>query len=428
MNILLIGGGGREHAIAWKLAQSPRLNNFFIAPGNAGTAKLGTNLPLRVPGSSADPTEIDSFISDAVAQAIGCRADLVIVAPDDPLAWGLVDRLQEAGIPAFGPTARAAEIEASKGFAKALMSRYGIAAAQGRSFDSLERAQRHLRDMAPPFVVKADGLAAGKGVTVAPTREEALGALSAIMTDQTFGRAGERVVIEEFLEGNELSVHAFSDGSFFSMMPFSRDHKRAFDGDAGPNTGGMGVVCPPPGLNRALADAIETDVVAPTIKALADEGRPFKGVLYPGLMLTGDGPRVLEFNARFGDPEAEALLPLLETDLIDIIEAVIYERLAGLDVRWSDRASVAVIMASGGYPDAYATGYPIEGLSSADSDAQVFLAAAKDDDGRTVTSGGRVLAVVAQGSTLDEARDRAYDNVQRISFEKAHYRTDIGAV
>ena len=428
MNILLIGGGGREHAIAWKLSQSPRLSELFTAPGNAGTAQLGVNLPLKIPSSSAAEDEIEVFLDEAVARARECRADLVFVAPDDPLAWGLVDRLEEAGIAAFGPSREAAEIEFSKGFSKALMGRYGIPTAGGRSFDSVERARRHLEEAEPPFVVKADGLAAGKGVTVAPTREQALSALFSIMTDRSFGRAGERVVIEEFMAGVEVSVHAFADGKTFSMMPFTRDHKRAFDNDQGPNTGGMGVIAPVPELDGQLGATIEDKIVAAALAALASEGRTFKGVLYPGVMLTEQGPRAFECNARLGDPEAQVLMSLLETDLVDIVEAVIYSRLADLEVQWSNRAVAAVVMASAGYPGSYATGIPIAGLDAVDSGVNVFFAGVSGEPGGLVTSGGRVLSVVASSPTLEEAVSIAYDNVARIAFEGAQFRTDIGAV
>ncbi|HET9201418.1 MAG TPA: phosphoribosylamine--glycine ligase [Dehalococcoidia bacterium] len=427
MNVLLIGGGGREHAIAWKLSQSPRLSELFTAPGNAGTARFGVNLPLRVPGSAADDDQVEAFLDEAVARARECRADVVFVAPDDPLAWGLVDRLNDAGIAAFGATKEAAEIEASKGFAKALMGRYGIPSAAGRSFDSVERARRHLEEAEPPFVVKADGLAAGKGVTVAPTREKALAALFSIMADRTFGRSGERVVIEEFMPGRELSVHAFSDGQTFAMMPFTRDHKRVFDDDQGPNTGGMGVVAPVPEVDKRLAAMIEGDIVSATLEALATEGRVFKGVLYPGVMLTEQGPRVFECNARLGDPEAQALMPLLQTDLLDVIEAVIYGRLSQLTLEWSQKAVVAVVMASGGYPGSYTTGAPISGLETLDEGVLAFFAGVAQDGDALRTSGGRVLTVVATADSAAEARAIAYDNVARVTFEGAHFRTDIGA-
>jgi phosphoribosylamine--glycine ligase len=427
MNVLLIGGGGREHAVAWKLAQSPRLSELFTAPGNAGTMKFGVNLPLRVPGSAADEDEVETFLDQAVALARECHADVVFVAPDDPLAWGLVDRLSEAGIAAFGPARESAEIEASKGFSKALMGRYGIPSAAGRSFDSVERARRHLEEAEPPFVVKADGLAAGKGVTVAPTREKALAALFSIMADRTFGRAGERVVIEEFMPGRELSVHAFADGQTFAMMPFTRDHKRVFDDDQGPNTGGMGVVTPVPEVDERLAGVIAEEIVGPTLAALASEGRAFKGVLYPGVMLTEQGPKVFEINARLGDPEAQVLMPLLETDLLDVVEAVIYGRLSQLDLEWSKKAVVAVVMASGGYPGVYKTGAPIKGLESLDEGVLAFFAGVSKDNGDLRTSGGRVLTIVAMGDTAEQARALAYDNVARVSFERAHFRRDIGA-
>ncbi|MDA0700655.1 MAG: phosphoribosylamine--glycine ligase, partial [bacterium] len=417
MNVLLIGGGGREHAIAWKLAQSPRLTRLWIAPGNPGTAEFGENVDVKA-------TDLEGIV--ALAERV--RADLVVVGPEDPLAAGLVDRLTEHGIPAFGPSGAAAQLEASKAFAKALMERAGIATASSSTFDDAARATAYVHDLAHRVVVKADGLAAGKGVTVCDDVEQAVAAIDAAMRDRAFGAAGARVVIEERMFGRETSAHAFTDGVTVRHMPFSCDHKPIFDGDRGPNTGGMGVYSPPGWLPDAVAEAIRRDVTERTVRAMAEAGTPSRGVIYPGMMLTATGPRVVEFNARFGDPEAEVLLPRLRSDLLDIFDAVAHGRLAEVPVEWSDEATVGVMMVSTGYPGTYPSGAPIEGIGDVDEDVQVFMAGtARDDAGRLVTTGGRVLCVVAGGATVAEARERAYDNVRRISFEGAHYRTDIAA-
>jgi phosphoribosylamine---glycine ligase len=418
MNLLLLGSGGREHAIAWKLVQSPRLSKLWIAPGNAGTAELGEN----VEGVSiADPAAVRDL-------ATRLRADLVIVAPDDPLAAGVVDVLTAEGIPAFGPTRAAAEIEWSKSYAKQLMNDAGIATAASATFDDPDAAEAYVRSLDHPVVVKSDGLALGKGVTVCDNTEQAIAAIEAAMRSGAFGASGARVVIEERMYGRETSAHAFSDGLTVRHMPFSCDHKPVFDGDRGPNTGGMGVYSPPDWLDDATAERIRCEVTGRIAQALANAGRPFRGVIYPGMMVTAEGPRVVEFNARFGDPETEVLLPKLRTDLLDICDAVAHSRLADIEVEWDDAASVGVVMASPGYPGDYLRGLPIEGLDAVDDDVQVFLAgAAHDDRGQLVTAGGRVLCVVARGASMTEARERAYDNVRRIRFEGAHYRTDIGS-
>ncbi|MGE3856134.1 MAG: phosphoribosylamine--glycine ligase [Dehalococcoidia bacterium] len=417
MNVLLIGSGGREHAIAWKLAQSPRLSKLWIAPGNPGTADFGEN--VEVPAS-----DLDGLV--ALAQRI--RADLVVVGPEDPLAAGLVDRLEAAGIPAFGPSAAAAQLEASKAFAKALMQRAGIATSSSATFEVADRAKAYVRDAGHQVVVKADGLAAGKGVTVCDDASQAEAAIDAAMRDRAFGAAGARVVIEERMFGRETSAHAFTDGVTVRHMPFSCDHKPVFDGDRGPNTGGMGVYSPPRWLPDHLAEAIRRDVTERTVHAMAEAGTPYRGIIYPGMMLTPSGPRVVEFNSRFGDPETEVLLPRLRSDLLDIFDAVAHGRLADVPVEWSDEATVGVMMVSPGYPADYPKGAPIEGIEAVDEDVQVFIAgAARDAAGRLVTAGGRVLCVVASGATVAEARERAYDNVARIHFEGAHYRTDIAA-
>ena len=418
LNVLLLGGGGREHAIAWKLAQSPRFGSLWTAPGNAGTTAYGENL--------GDVAASDPEAVLAAAERLG--VDLVVVGPEDPLAAGIADRLAAEGIPVFGPSRAGAEIEASKSFAKELMADAGIATAHAVVFDDADAATHYVRRFGGEFVVKADGLAAGKGVTVCDTVDEALAAIDEAMVGGAFGEAGRRVLIEERLRGRETSAHAFTDGVTVAHMPFSCDHKPVFDGDRGPNTGGMGVYSPPGWLDDAAARAIEREVTERAVRALRDSGREYRGVLYPGMMLTADGPRVIEFNCRFGDPEAQALLPRLRSDLLEICEAVAAGRLVDVAVECDGAATVGVVMASGGYPGGYETGLPIRGGEDVDADVQLFLAGAQHaEDGTLVTAGGRVLCVVASALTLGEARERAYDNVARISFEGAHYRTDIGA-
>ncbi|MEX2446169.1 MAG: phosphoribosylamine--glycine ligase [Dehalococcoidia bacterium] len=417
MNVLLLGGGGREHAIAWRIAQSPRLSKLWAAPGNAGTAEYGENVEVAA-------TDLDAV----VATAERVRADLVIVGPEDPLAAGVVDRLEAVGVPVFGPSAGAAQIEASKAFAKQIMRDAGVATSASATFEDAEEAKAYVRAAPHQVVVKADGLAAGKGVTVCDDVEQAEAAIDAAMRDRAFGTAGARVVIEERMYGRETSAHAFTDGVTVRHMPFSCDHKPALDGDRGPNTGGIGAYSPPGWLPSTVAEAVQRDVTERTVRALAEAGHPFRGVLYPGLMVTADGPRVVEFNARFGDPETEVLLPRLRSDLLEICDAVAHGRLAEVPVEWDEAATVGVMMVAPGYPGAYPKGAPISGIEDVDADVRVFLAGAgRDDRGRLVTAGGRVLCVVATGATVAEARTRAYDNVARISFEGAHYRTDIAA-
>ena len=417
MNVLLLGSGGREHAIAWKLAQSPKLSKLWIAPGNAGMEQLGELVDVKV-------MDFDGV----VALAERAHADLVIVGPEDPLAAGIADRLTDAGFRVFGPTAAAARLEGSKDFANQLMANAGIATSRSQTFDDPDAAKRYVRDCDYQVVIKADGLAAGKGVTVCNDATEAEAAIDRIMVDRAFGEAGVRVVVEERMFGRETSAHAFTDGLTVRHMPFSCDHKPVFDGNVGPNTGGMGVYSPPGWLDDATSEEIRQDVTERVVRAMADAGNPYAGVIYPGIMVTSNGPRVVEFNGRFGDPETEVLLPKLRTDLLEICDAVADGRLSEVPVEWDDVATVGVMIASGGYPGAYETGRPISGLDAIDDDVRVFIAGAKHDaGGRIVTSGGRVLCVVARGASIDEARAHAYDNVARISFEGAHYRTDIGA-
>ncbi len=417
MRVLLVGSGAREHTIAWKLTQSPLLSQLFVAPGNAGTASVAENLPIAA-----------NDIEALAAAARDRRIDLVVVGPEEPLAHGLVDRLAVVGIPAFGPSRAAAEIESSKVFSKGLMKRHGIPTAAFGTFDSFDQAAAFIRAQQRPLVVKADGLAAGKGAVVTTSTDEALAALEEMMVRGAFGDAGRRVVVEERLQGPEVTAHAFTDGRGVVSMPLSCDHKPVFDGDRGPNTGGMGAYSPPGWLDPATEEWIAEHVTRATVQAMLEEGRPYRGVLYPGILVTDKGPQVLEYNCRFGDPETQVLLPRLKTDLLEVLLAVVNNRLEGTLVEWSDEACVAVAMASGGYPGSYETGFPIEGLDEVDPDVQVFHAGTKRrEDGAVVTAGGRVLTVVATGATLAEAREKAYRNVERIRFQGVHYRRDIGA-
>ncbi len=416
MRVLVIGGGGREHALVWKLSQSERVSRLFCAPGNAGMAALATCVPLAA-------TDVTGVVAFAREQAV----DFVVVAPDDPLAKGMVDALEEAGIAAFGPTARAAEIESSKVFSKTLMSKYGIQTAAWRAFDSADAAIAYIHEQGAPIVVKADGLALGKGVVVAETEAQAVAAVRDMMENKRFQEAGTRIVIEEYMQGPEVTVLAFTDGHTVIPMPPSRDHKRAFDGNTGKNTGGMGAIAPAPGYTPDMARLCMDTIFLPTIRAMAAEGRPFRGVLYFGLMLTPGGPRVVEYNARLGDPETQAVLMLLESDLLDILLAARNGTLADTPVKWRDQASCCVVLASGGYPDEYRSGLAISPLPEDTENRVVFHAGTgRDETGALVTTGGRVLGVTARAATLDEAIAQAYDGVGAISFAGAFYRRDIG--
>ena len=412
MNILVIGSGGREHALYWKLSESPQTEQIYAIPGNPG---MGASVAIALDDHAA----ILRFVKE---HEIG----LVVVGPEVPLMNGLVDELEAAGIRAFGPRANAAEIEGSKSFAKDLMKKYGIPTARYEVFTAAEPARAYIRQEGAPIVVKADGLAAGKGVIVAMTEQEALDAVDAIMEDHSFGDAGARVVIEEFMEGEEASLLAFTDGTTIRPMISAQDHKRAYDGDRGPNTGGMGTYAPAPVMTPEMTERAVEEILKPTIAAMAKEGRVYRGCLYLGLMVTADGPKVVEFNARFGDPETQVVLPLLDSDLVAIMCACADGTLADVPIHWKDGAAVCVVLASGGYPGHYEKGQEIHGLADAEAmGALVFHAGTAMKDGKLVTNGGRVLGVVGRGADISSAVDAAYAAATKISFKDAYYRKDI---
>jgi phosphoribosylamine--glycine ligase len=413
---MVIGGGAREHTLVWKLSQSSDVGEIYVTPGNAGTGLIANNLDIK-------PAELEPLAQAAQER----RIDLTVVGPEAPLAEGIVDLFQRYGLPVFGPTKEATKIESSKVFATELMQRYGIPCARSRSFSSFVEAKDYVKNQQPPIVVKADGLAAGKGTIMANSTAEALAALSEIMEKRIFGKAGDKVLVEECLMGKEVSLLAFTDGRTVVPMVPACDYKRVFDGDEGPNTGGMGSYSPPGFFDVEMIDRVNDTILKPTVQAMAEEDKPYKGVLYAGIMLTEDGPKALEFNARFGDPETQAMLPLLKSDLVDIMLAVIDERLDRIEIKWSNEACVGVVMASGGYPDSYKTGFPVEGLDKIDDDILVFHAGTKVSDSKICTDGGRVLTVAATGRNIAEARDRVYTNIPSIHFEGCQYRNDIGA-
>ncbi|MBI3744456.1 MAG: phosphoribosylamine--glycine ligase [Chloroflexi bacterium] len=414
MKVLVIGSGAREHALAWKLSKSPRVKAVYAAPGNAGTALLGENLPVA--------GEDLRGLSDAVQAK---HIDLVVVGPEGPLAAGAVDHFRKLGVPVFGPSQKAAQLESSKAFAKGIMRKYGIPCARGETFESFDAAKKFVEAAPKPPVVKADGLAAGKGVMVPATKQEAIAALQDAMVKGIFGPAGKRVVLEECLDGVEASVFAFSDGEHVMTTIPACDYKRVNDGDQGPNTVGMGSYSPPEFLSDDMIKRIHERVMVATVRAMASEGIPYTGVLYAGLMVSKDDFKVIEFNSRLGDPETQVILPRLESDLLDVIEAVIAGRLDRVSMKWTSQPCVGVVMASGGYPGNYVKGKPISGLDDVDDDVQVFHAGTKLQGGVPVTDGGRVLTVSAIGKDMRGAMAKAYDNVRRIRFEGAHYRKDI---
>lgn len=418
MKILMVGGGGREHALIRKLKQSGRVDEIICTPGNGGISYDAKCFNVAA-------TDIDGITALAKSESV----DLVFVAPDDPLAMGMVDALEKEGIRAFGPKANAALIESSKVFSKKLMKKYGIPTADYEVFDNADKAVDYIKAKNKyPVVIKADGLALGKGVIIAQTRQEAENAVNSIMNDKIFGASGSSIVVEEFLTGPEVSVLSFTDGECIKPMVSSMDHKRAFDGDKGPNTGGMGAISPNPYYTDETAAECMEKIFLPTIRAMKKEGRAFKGCLYFGLMLTKDGPKVIEYNARFGDPEAQAVLPRLETPLIDIIDAVIDDRLCDIDIKWKSECCACVVMASGGYPAEYKKGFEITGLDNNGQlgGTEIYHAGTAVKDGKLVTSGGRVLGVTATGESVNDALSKAYDAAEKIKFENVHYRKDIG--
>jgi phosphoribosylamine--glycine ligase len=416
VKILVIGSGGREHALAWKLKQSPAVDRIFCAPGNAGTAGIAEN--LAIPAN--DLSQLRHFAKQNVV-------DLTVVGPDDPLAMGIVDLFVADKLRIFGPTKSAARLESSKIFAKELMRAQMVPTAEARTFSDPAAAERYCEDLKFPVVIKADGLALGKGVIIAPDLATARSTIEAMMNERRFGEAGRRIVIEEFLRGTECSLHALIDGENYRLLESARDHKRALDGDQGPNTGGMGAFSPADNWNARLQSKFEKEIMRPLLAGLDNEGVVYRGLLYPGLMMTSDGPRALEFNCRFGDPETQALLPRLKSDLLPLLEATIDGKIDKCPIEWDERMSVTVVIASAGYPGKYETGKKISGSSEAAKleDVQVFHAGTELANGEIVTAGGRVLAVTALGSTIAAAREHAYEAVSRIHFDGCQYRRDI---
>ena len=416
MKILIIGNGGREHALAWKLRQSPRTERIFCAPGNAGTAEIAENAAIAA-------NDFDTLVRFAKEN----RIDLTVVGPDDPLAAGIVDLFVAEKLRAFGPTKSAARIESSKIFAKELMRAHEIPTAKAKTFSNSSEALRYCERLKFPVVIKADGLALGKGVIIAPDMVTASSTIDEMMNQGRFGQAGRRIVVEEFLRGTECSLHALVDGKNYLLLESARDHKRALDGDQGPNTGGMGAFSPADNWTSKLQTQFEAEIMQPLLHGLLQQRLEFRGLLYPGVIITTDGARVLEFNCRFGDPETQALLPRMKSDLLPLLEATIDGTIDKCTIEWDARAAVTVVLASAGYPGKYETGKTISGLDDAAKleDVRIFHAGTKRDAGEIKTAGGRVLAVTALGSTLEAARTRAYEAVSRIHFENRHYRRDI---
>lgn len=414
MDILVVGSGGREHALVWKLKQSSRVRNIFVAPGNAGTLKLAKNLPI------SKTNEIVCWLKEN-------KIDLVVVGPDNHLAEGIVDKLQELNIPVFGPTKGASEIEWSKAFAKEFMKMENIPTAMYEVFTDIYKAKDYIKDVSFPIVIKASGLALGKGVVIVQNIEEAKVTLDEIMKDKIFGNAGDKVIIEEYLQGIEISTHAFCDGDNAVMFPSSQDHKRIFENDRGPNTGGMGTIAPVPKITNEQLQEIKEKIVIPTLKGLKRLGKPFKGILFPGIMITRNGPKVIEFNARFGDPETQSYMRILETDLIDILFACVNGTLNEQKINWSDKFSCCIVLASGGYPNNYQKGKLIAGLENIkDKDIEIFHAGTKTDGNNISTNGGRVFGVTATGNSLHEALSKSYQAIEQIYFDGMQFRKDIG--
>ena len=416
MRVLIVGGGAREHALTWKAASSHHSPELFIAPGNAGTAELGQNIDIEA-------EDIDGLLSFARAETV----DLTIVGPEVPLAEGLVDRFVEHSLPIFGPTRAAARIESSKAFAKEVMRAAAVPTAKASVFTDYESAVVHISTLAPPFVVKADGLAAGKGVVIAHDQESAREAAHSMFVDRSFGAAGSTVLIEEWMQGQEISVFAFLDSEYVSEVAVACDYKRIFDNDLGPNTGGMGSYSPPPFWDAELEGRIRSEIMEPVARQMSEMGCPFRGILYAGVMVTDEGPRVFEFNCRMGDPEAQVVIPRLKTDLLDIALATVEGRLSQFKVEWATDSWVGVVMASDGYPGSYETGHEITGIPETSDDFIVFHAGTRIENEKTVTSGGRVLTAAARGTDISDARLRAYDLAGEIEFANSYYRTDIAA-
>jgi len=415
LKILVVGGGGREHTLVWKIVQSPRVEKVFAALGNGGTAAIAENLNLR-------PTDIEGLAKTAKEKGV----DLVVVGPEAPLASGIVDYFDNLGIPVFGPTRAAAQVESSKVFARNLMEKCGIPCPKGAIFSSYSEARAYLQEQRPPVVIKADGLAAGKGVIIANSLAEAHKALDDIMEAKIFGSAGDKVIIDEYLSGREVSLIAFTDGKTVSPMVPACDYKKIGDNDQGPNTGGMGSYSPPGFFSAEMTEKVTKDILLPAVQAMAKEDMLYKGILYVGLKIIDGEPVVLEFNARFGDPETQVVLPLLKTDLVDILMAVVQGNLDRVKMEWSSGACVGVVVASGGYPGSYKTGFPIQGIDNVDKDVLVFHAGTKlGNDGIIYTDGGRVLTVVGVGKDIAEAREKVYCNIPNIYFEGCYYRKDI---
>jgi phosphoribosylamine--glycine ligase len=416
MKILVIGGGGREHALAWKLKQSPEVDQMLCAPGNAGTAAIGENVPIK-------PNDLHALVRFAKEN----RVDLTVVGPDDPLAAGVVDLFRAQKLRIFGPNKSAARIESSKIFAKELMRAQKIPTAEANTFSDSNKAFQYCEQLKFPVVIKADGLALGKGVIIARDAATARSTIDAMMNEGRFGDAGRYIVIEEFLRGSECSVHALVDGKNYRLLESARDHKRVFDGDLGPNTGGMGAFSPANNWSAELEDQLDKQIMRPLLRGLLEQGITFRGLLYPGLIISAAGARVLEFNCRFGDPETQAILPRMKSDLLPLLEATIDGQIDNCTIEWDTRAGVTVVLASGGYPDKYETGKAISGLDEVEKfdDVHIFHAGTRRTNGGIVTSGGRVLAVTALGSTIEAARARVYEAVSYIRFENCHYRRDI---
>ena len=418
MRVLVIGSGGREHALVWKIKQSPKVEKIFCAPGNAGTSEFADNIPI-----AAD--DIEGLLQFAMKKEIG----LTVVGPEQPLVMGIVDRFEVKGLRIFGPSASAAELEGSKSFSKDIMQKYGLPTAEYKIFTSAESATKYIQAKNCPLVVKANGLAAGKGVLLCRSSREALVAVDTIMRQRLFGEAGDQIVVEEFLEGQEISVLAFSDGQTVLLMDSAQDHKAVYDGDIGPNTGGMGAYSPAPVFTELMRQKVRDKIMLPMVRAMQQEGRTYKGILYAGLMLTKTGPQILEFNARFGDPETQPLMVRMETDIIPLFEACIDGTLGQCQVNWKNKSSVCVVMTAEGYPSAYQKGEIISGLQNANSTPEVvvFHAGTKEKDGKVLTNGGRVLGVTATGANTESAIQRAYDAVGKVNWRGVHYRKDIGS-